>query len=134
MRANANLAEMRSTFVSTVTHELKTPIATIRAAGDTLASGRVATPQALRDYARLVVCESKRLTRLLNNLLAYARITDVTEAYSFQPIELAGVVRDRLREFKFRMERSNYRVQGDIPAHLPRIRGDATALGLMLDT
>lgn len=133
MRENANLAEMRSAFVSTVTHELKTPIATIRAAGDTLASGRVASPEALREYARLVVDEAKRLTRLLNNLLAYARITDVTEAYSFQSTDLRRIVSESLREFRSRLESANYQVQIDIQPELPPVRGDATALGLMFD-
>ena len=41
-RTSATLAEVRSEFVASVTHELKTPIATIRAIGDALASGRIA--------------------------------------------------------------------------------------------
>ena len=46
-----SLAEMRSEFVATVTHELKTPIATIRAVGDSLASGRVSESGDQREYA-----------------------------------------------------------------------------------
>ena len=50
-RESAALAEMRSDFVATVTHELKTPIATIRAVSETLASGRVDQADAQREYA-----------------------------------------------------------------------------------
>jgi two-component system phosphate regulon sensor histidine kinase PhoR len=133
MRANAQLAEMRSTFVSTVTHELKTPIATIRAAGDMLASGRVSDRHAQGDYARLVVDEAKRLTRLLNNLLAYSRITDVTEAYSFQPLDLGQLVSQSLRDYRSRLDSADCRVEVNIPPDLPSIQGDITALTLMFD-
>ena len=90
-RASAELSAMRSDFVSTVTHELKTPIATIRAIGDTIVSGR-ATGPVLLECAHLVVQESKRLTRLVDNLLAYSRITDITEAYLFEPTEVSELL------------------------------------------
>ena len=72
VRENAALVKRRADFVSSVTHELKTPVAAIRAAGETLMSGRLTTPAESRDYARLVIEQAKRLTRLLENLLAYA--------------------------------------------------------------
>lgn len=133
MRDSASLAETRSSFVAAVTHELKTPIATIRAAGDTLVSGRVASPEALQDYARLVVDESKRLTRLLNNLLAYSRLTDITDAYSFQPLDLQRVVYDALHDSRWRLESGPFRVEVSIAPDLPLIRGDLTSLMLMFD-
>ena len=92
MREHANLAQLRADFVSTVTHELKTPVATIRAAGDTLVSHRVTISDNSRKYAHIVVEQTKQLTRLLDNLLAYARITDVTETYSFRRTEVSQLV------------------------------------------
>jgi two-component system phosphate regulon sensor histidine kinase PhoR len=132
-RASARLAELRSEFVQTVTHELKTPIASIRAAGDTMARGRVSSPQALKEYAQLVVQESKRLTRLVDNLLAYARITDVTEAYTFEPIELRALVDDVLGGFRATFTAAGFTVQADVAADLPAIRADRTACMLLLD-
>ena len=83
-RASAAVATVRADFVATVTHELKTPLSTIRAVGETLVRGRVKTEQDLNRYAHLLVREERRLTRLVNNLLAYSRVTDVTEVYSFE--------------------------------------------------
>src|SRR5262249_58024143 len=83
-RASIDLASMRSDFVSSVTHELKTPLTTILGVAETMVRGRVTTGDALNRYAQLLMQESRRLIRLVDNVLAYARVTDVTEVYSFQ--------------------------------------------------
>lgn len=131
--ASARLTELRSEFVATVTHELKTPIATIRAVGDTLVSGRISTPTAQREYAQLVVQEAKRLTRLVDNLLALSRITDVTEVYMFEPLGVDGLVDTTLQEFGQQLAEAGFETQVEIPADLPPVRGDRTAMGLLLD-
>ncbi len=132
-RASARLAELRSEFVSTVTHDLKTPIATIRAVGDTLVRGRISEPQAMREYAQLVVQEAKRLTRLVENLLAYARVTDVTEVYAFEPLALQDLVDDVMKGYGRQLAESAFDVEIDVPVDLPPVRGDRTALRLALD-
>jgi signal transduction histidine kinase len=132
-RASANLAEMRSEFVATVTHELKTPIATIRAVGDTLVSGRLKTSEGQREYAQIAVQEAKRLTRLVDNLLAVSRITDVTDVYSFEPLAIDVIVDEVLQEFHHQLSSADFDVQVEIAPDLPPLRGDRTAIGLMLD-
>ena len=134
IRSHAKLAQLRADFVATVTHELKTPVATIRAAGDTLVAGRVSDGEGLARYAQLMVNESKHLTRLLDNLLAYARITDTTEVYSLRP--------DRGRQLvdachcampSSRLEAAGFVVKVDIAPDLPPIEADWTAVCLVLD-
>ncbi len=131
-RLNAQLAEMRATFVSTITHELKTPVATLRAIGENLATGRAASPQASQQFGRIAVQETTRLARLVENLLAYSRITDVTEAYTFERVSLAELVDDALREFTIPLARDAFALQVDIPPDLPPARGDRLALSLAL--
>lgn len=133
MRAHAALAELRSDFVSTVTHELRTPLATIRAVGDTLVKGRVSSAEALTDYAKLLVQEAKRLTRLVDNLLAYARVTDVAAIYRFErqaPIEL---IEDVLEDFSHQLLAGQFVVNVEVPADLPQVQADRTAVRLALD-
>lgn len=132
-QARSNLAHLRSEFVATVTHELKTPVATIRAAADTMARGRVSHPDALRDYAQLLAQESKRLTRLIDNLLAYSRITDVTEAYAFTALDVAPLIEDVLSGFRSALDGAGFAVHIDIPPDLPPVRGDRTACLLLFD-
>jgi signal transduction histidine kinase len=132
-QARAALAQLRSEFVATVTHELKTPIATIRAAGDTMARGRVSSPDALQEYVQLVVQESKRLARLVDNLLAYSRITDVTEAYAFTALDVSLLVHDVVAGFRAALDNGGFAVRIDLPPDLPPVRGDRTACLLLLD-
>jgi signal transduction histidine kinase len=130
-RQSARLAEMRSEFVSAVTHELKTPIATIRAIGDTVVSGRVASPASLQDYAGLIVQEARRLTRLVDNLLAFARVTDVADVYAFEAVPPEQVIEEVLGAFRSQL--AEFDVAIDLPPGLPLIRGDRTALRLLFD-
>ena len=130
-RAGADLAEMRSEFVSTVTHELKTPISNIRALNETLASGRGSVEMS-REYAELAIGEAKRLSRLIDNLLAYAKITDVTDAYLFEDVSLHSVVKQTLAELGGQLTQAHFVVSVDIPPELPDVRADPTAIGLVL--
>ncbi len=131
-KANADLAGMRADFVSAVTHELKTPIANMRAINETLASGRT-TPEMTREYAQMGIGEATRLTRLVDNLLAYSRITDVAAVYSFEPVSVADIVARSLQEFQPNLSHARFAVTVDVPETLPRILADPNAMGLLLN-
>ena len=132
VRARASLITMRSEFVSTVTHELKTPIATIRAIADALLRGWL-SGEGVREYAGLLVQESRRLTRLVDNLLAYARVTDVTELYSYERVSPAELIEDSIGSFRQQLTDGHFDVVADVPHDLPLVKGDRTALRLALD-
>jgi two-component system phosphate regulon sensor histidine kinase PhoR len=132
-RGSAALAAVRADFVSTVTHELKTPLSTIRTVGEMLVRDRIKTPQDLKKYARILVQEENRLSRLVNNLLAYARVTDVADVYSFQPQDPAELVAEALLGFRRQLTDMEYQLDVDVPPDLPPIRADRTAMVLALD-
>ena len=132
-RAMTQVNELRSDFVSTVTHELKTPVQVIRSIGETLARGRVMNGDRLREYAQLLVQESHRLSRLIDNLLAYSRVTDVTQLYSFEPLQPAAVVDEALRGFHRLMTEQGFHTRVDVPPTLPAVRADRTSIVLALD-
>lgn len=132
-QASARLAEMRSEFVAGVTHELRTPIAAIRALGDTLVAGRVSDPGARQEYAQLVVQETRRLGRLIDNLLAYARVTDVADFYRFESLSVSETVARALDGFRSQVETGGFEVRLSVPADLPAVRADRTALGLLIE-
>jgi signal transduction histidine kinase len=83
-----------------------------------------------KELAAISVEQAKRLTRLIDNLLAYSRITDVTEAYQFGALSLDMLIPGVLREFSSRLA-PEYGVDLRIEGDLPPVRGDATAIRLV---
>ena len=132
VRARGSLAAMRAEFVSIAAHELKTPLATIHAASETMVRGRLNSSR-LTEYTHLLLQESKRLTRLVDNLLAYARIIDVKDLYQFERLAPAELIEDSLNGFQRQLAEGRFEVTTDIPHDLPLVRGDRTALRLALD-
>jgi len=132
IRIQARLAELRSDFVSTVTHNLKAPITSIRILGETLARRTDHADSGVRKYGMMLVQETWQLARLVDNLLAYSRVTDVTEIYSFEPVALDQLVEKALGSFGPRLAADKFDVNVEIPDDLPDIRADSTALGLVL--
>lgn len=68
------LSERRAAFVSAVTHELRTPLTTFRLYTEMLAGGRVREAEQQQSYFRTLDEEAQRLTHLVDNVLAYARL------------------------------------------------------------
>jgi len=69
-----DLSERRSTFVSSVTHELKTPLTNIRMYVEMLQQGIAPTPEREQDYFNILGSESARLSRLIHNVLELSRL------------------------------------------------------------
>jgi signal transduction histidine kinase len=133
VRAGAQLAAMKSEFVSSVTHELKTPLALIQLVGETLAKGRYRTPDTIRDYAGLLSQETHRLSRLIDNLLAYASMSDVKQAYSFEELSATDLVERALEAFDGRLVATGVEVKVDVPTGLPKVRADSQSMLQVLD-
>lgn len=131
-RAGTELANTRTEFMATVTHELKTPLATIQAISETFASGCGMTPELWRKYGRFGIHEAKRLRRLIDNLLAYSRVTDIGDVYAFEAVAPSELVATTLRDFASQLEYAGFDVRVDVPATLPRIRADRRAISLAL--
>ncbi len=68
------LSERRAAFVSSVTHELRTPLTTFRMYAEMLARDMVPTAERRREYLQTLRNEAERLTHLVDNVLAYARL------------------------------------------------------------
>lgn len=131
-RARANLAQMRADFVAAVTHELKTPIATIQAAAETLSRDRLSS-MSFKACGHIVGMETKRLSRLVENFLAYSRITDVADTYAFEPVEIGILFNDVQQAFEAQLDHRGFELEMRIDPGVPRVRGDRSALGLLFN-
>jgi signal transduction histidine kinase len=133
-RAAAAVASMRSEFVSTVTHELKTPMSVIQSIGETMARGRVSSPEQQREYAQLLVQETYRLRHLIDNLLAYARVTEVADAFTFEPLRPEEVVEEVVHGFRKLLRERGIEVTVMVSTPpLPPVQADRTSIVFALD-
>jgi PAS domain S-box-containing protein len=123
--------EMKSTFVSVISHELKTPVALIKGYANTLARDDARWDSAtLREGLQVIGEESDRLNALINNLLDASRI----QAGAFK-LEKGDVQLSKLAERvveSFRIQTENHRFLLDFPADLPYIFGDEERLRQVL--
>lgn len=88
LRAALELSERRGEFVSAVTHELRTPLTTFCLYSEMLADGMVRDPQAQHEYLVTLKHESSRLRRIVESVLAYARLEDGRNKAKPAPSEL----------------------------------------------
>jgi signal transduction histidine kinase len=128
VRRELRVAELRSQFVSSVSHELKTPLTAIRMFAETLRMGRPADPALRNEYLDTIVNESERLTRLLNNVLDFSRIESGRKVYQFAPHDLEAIVRTAARAMQYPLAQQGFDLQVDVVAGIPPVPVDADAL------
>jgi signal transduction histidine kinase len=107
-RREVVLAEMKSNFVADVSHELKTPLATIQLFAETLQSGRVTTEEKRQEYCATITRETTRLTNLIENILDFARIDAGRKAYTLEPSDIRKVIRDTYDAFVPQLEHNQF--------------------------
>jgi len=121
------VAEMRSRFVSSVSHELKTPLTAIRMFAETLRL-RVTNPETQVEYLDTIVSESERLTRLLNNVLDFAKIERGTKIYSRESHALGEIVQSTARAMQYPLEQKQFDLRVDINESIPPMNVDRDAI------
>jgi two-component system phosphate regulon sensor histidine kinase PhoR len=132
-RSAAALASMKSEFVSAVTHELKTPLSSIRLVSETLARGRFRDREKIGEYAGVLFNEVTRLTRTVDNLLTISRVQDVEGFYTFEAVDPGTLLEDALSSFQSQLKELGFDVKVDIPAPLPAVSVDRAAIILVLE-
>jgi signal transduction histidine kinase len=122
------LAQIKAGFVSNVTHELKTPIALIRLAVETLELRRVSSVEETDKFLRTIGRETLRLQQLVDNILDFARLEAGQRVFRFETLDLLAIVRDAVESFRPRFEHLGFKLELQLPESLPPVRGDAVAI------
>jgi signal transduction histidine kinase len=122
------LARQKTDFVSNVSHELKTPLTSIRMFSELLAEGRVSDRVKQRSYLGIITAETARLTRLINNVLDFARIERGEKKYTFQKCDLVNVVRETADSYRPHLEANGFQFSCELPESPLFVNGDRDAL------
>jgi two-component system phosphate regulon sensor histidine kinase PhoR len=128
IRREMELVAMKSDFVSNVSHELRTPLSLIRMFAETLDMGRVKTEKKKKEYYGIILHETERLTRLINNILNFSRMESHTRKFQWKKTNINTVIRSVLSVYSFQFERSSFTVEQSLDEAVPAIDADEEAI------
>ena len=128
MRRSERLAEMRSHFISSVSHELRTPLTSIRMYTESMKLDDEMDSEIRTQYLDTVLHESERLSRLVDNVLHFARIEQGRASYQLRPEPVAEIVGKSILGFGLPAEQAGFRLDVGIEPDLPEVFADRDAL------
>ena len=99
-RREQQLGELKSNFVSSVSHELRSPIASVRLMAESLERGKVSEATKQHEYFRFIVQECRRLSSLIENVLDFSRIEQGRKQYEFEPTDLVALAQTTVKLMK----------------------------------
>jgi signal transduction histidine kinase len=130
-RTNERLKEldrMKDDFVSTVSHELRTPLTSIRAFSEILQDDAEMDQQQRQQLLRIVVKESERLTRLVNQMLDFTKIESGAYQWAHENLDLVSVAHEALAATSQLSHNKNITVSSEVPESPVIITGDQDRL------
>jgi signal transduction histidine kinase len=128
LRRELHVSELRSQFVSSVSHELKTPLTSIRMLAETLQMGRGRDAKTESEYLDTIVNECERLSRLVDGVLLFSKAEQGKMVCHFRPLAAAETVHAAARSLEYTLAQKGFRLKIEIEPGLPRLRGDHDAL------
>lgn len=126
------LTRLKNDLIATVSHELKTPLASMRMLVDTLLEGRYRDQGQVVEYLQLIGRENQRLSRLIDNFLAFSRMERNKQAFQFAEVEMGQVVAAAVEAVRERFARPGCVLEVAVAADVPLVVGDRDALTTVL--
>ncbi len=126
------LNEMKNDFIATVSHELKTPLASMRVLVDTLLEGRVRDEAQAQEYLRLTAKENERLSRMIDNFLTFSRMERNKMAFAITDAAPAAIVHDAVESVQTKFSARNCHLSVELADGLPEIQADHDAVVTVL--
>ncbi len=126
------LTRLKNDLIATVSHELKTPLSSMRMLVDTLLQGRYRDQAQVREYLQMIDRENRRLSRLIDNFLTFSRMERNKRAFESGPVRVQEVVATAVEAVRERFAAPGCRLEVDVPADLPAVTGDRDALTTVL--
>ncbi len=131
-RRQLALAQQKTDFVSNVSHELKTPLTSIRMFAELMQTGNGSSAAKHPQYLRIIMVEAERLTRLINNVLDFAGLERKQKRFEKKPLDLHAVIERTWEGHELHLQESGFTTRWEAaPAPYPVI-GDEDALAQIL--
>ncbi len=125
-------ARHKTSFVSNVSHELKTPLTTIRMYAELLDEGRIEEAGKRQRYLQVIIAESQRLSRLVNNILDFSRLEQQRKQYHLIPLSLTDVLHRVLDSQAVRLHQAGLELTRRLPDQPLTVQADRDAVEQVL--
>jgi len=124
--------KLKNDFIATVSHELKTPLASMRVLVDTLLEGSYRDQQQVTEYLQLVSKENERLTGLIDNFLTFSRMERNKQAFLMAETSPAAIAHDAAEAVKTKFSKGQCDFEVNIGEDLPDVLADRDAMVTVL--
>jgi len=105
------IVRLKNNFISTLSHELKTPIASMRLLAERLLNIDSTQTQKQREYYNLILTQSYHLSHLIGNFLDFTRIEEGKERYNFEKANLSEVLNKTLENYPLKLVRPDVKIE-----------------------
>ena len=122
------LTRLKNDLIATVSHEMRTPVASMRVLLDNLADGGVDDGRQVREYVSLLSRENRRLGALVESFLTFSRLENGRWPLERAPVSVDDIVRGALESLDERLQAAGCAVATDVAPDLPAVAGDRAAL------
>jgi len=129
---DAESTRLKTEFVQTISHELKTPLTLIRLYGETLQRQERLGEKERQGAYEIITKESERLSHLIDNVLDFSRIEMGRKEFVFRKGDLAETVRATLESYRYHLEKKGFAVKADLAPSLPEATFDQEAVASVL--
>jgi signal transduction histidine kinase len=126
------LNRLKNDFIATVSHELKTPLASMRVLADTLLEGNYKEQKQATEYLQLICKENKRLSGLIDNFLTFSRMERNKQAFEIVKTSPAVIARAATDAVKTTFNKSRCEFKVEIGDDLPDVLADQDAMVTVL--
>ncbi|CAH1001024.1 Adaptive-response sensory-kinase SasA [Neolewinella maritima] len=128
------VSEMKTDFINNMTHEFKTPIATISLATDSIVSPRISNdPQKVQRFARIIKQENKRMNDQVEKVLQMAKLDKSRLNLNLTAVDLNAVVRSAVEYICLQVEPRGGTVTSELAADPSIVEGDMTHLSSLIN-
>ncbi len=121
------ILKLKSDFVSSVSHEFKTPLTSIKALTERLQSDKVSDGTKMKQYFSMISQNADQLTRLVKNLLDFSKIEEGKIEYSFVLTDIGQLVSRQVQDFAKNDIQKSVRIRALIPDDIPHLYVDQEA-------
>ena len=123
------ISEMKSDFINNMTHEFKTPIATISLAADTITNSKVINDEAsIRHFISMIKKENSRMNKKVETILQIASLDKKEIEFTFENVSMHTIIEHAIETIDIQVQQRNGAINLNLDASKPVVYGDSEHL------